>query len=140
MKMELSQQEQETQNTLNGFFQSIGEKDAEAVASFFAEDVDWYIAESKLMPWTGKRTKRSQVLEALHLLFDAHVDGEDQFDIDHLFVDGKEAAVFGKAGRLVKATGKRFSAQVCQRFTIENGLITKFLMLEDTHELEKAFI
>jgi ketosteroid isomerase-like protein len=138
--MELSQQGQETQNILNGFFQSVGQKDPEAVALFFAEDVNFYIAESRYMPWTGKRSKRSEVAEALHLLFDAHEDGEDQFDIDHLFIDGQEAAVFGHAGRKVKATGKKFFAPVCQRFTIKNGLITRFLMLEDAHAIEEAFI
>jgi ketosteroid isomerase-like protein len=59
--------------------------------------------------------------------------------MDHTFIDGKEAAVFGKAGRTVTKTGKKFKEPFCMRFTIENGLITKFLMLEDSHQIEKAF-
>ena len=64
---------------------------------------------------------------------------EDDFEMDHTFIDGKEAAVFGKAGRTVTETGKKFKEPFCMRFTIENGLITKFLMLEDSHQIEKAF-
>ncbi len=59
--------------------------------------------------------------------------------MDHTFIDGTEAAVFGKAGRTVKATGKKFKEPFCMRFTVENGLITRFMMLEDSHRIENAF-
>jgi ketosteroid isomerase-like protein len=75
----------------------------------------------------------------LQLLFDAHVEGEDELTPDHIFIDGYEAAVFGTMSRKVKMTGKRFTTTFCQRFTIKEGKITKFLMLEDTPEIEKAF-
>ena len=138
--MEKLSQQQETQQVLDGYFRNVNEKDAEGVASYFAEEIDWYIFESQLMPWTGRRTKKTEVAPLLRQLFDAHAAGEDQFEIDHLFIDGNEAAVFGMAGRRVKATGKKFSAHFCMRFTIQNGLIIRFLMLEDSHEIEKAFI
>jgi ketosteroid isomerase-like protein len=140
IKMETITQSQQTQNILNAYFQSVGQKDAEGIASFFSEKIDWYIAESDLMPWTGRRSNRSEVVNGLRLLFDAHVDGEEQFELDHIFIDNNQAAVFGIAGRQVKATGKSFSTNFCMRFTIENGLISKFLMLEDTRKIEKAFI
>jgi ketosteroid isomerase-like protein len=124
---------------LNAFYQNIGERNAETAASFFADDIDWYIPKSNVLPWTGKLTKKSEIINTLQLIFDAHVIGEDQIEIDHIFVDGNEAAVFGKASRIAKKTGKRFSTQFCQRFTFSDGKITKFLMLEDTPEIEKAF-
>ena len=137
--MNASSQPQETLAILQGFFQGIAARDPETIASFFAEEMDWYIPESDVLPWTGKRTRKSEIVKALQLLFDAHIDGEDQFETDHMFMDGKEVAVFGKASRLVKKTGKRFTTPFCQRFTIADGKIKKFLMLEDTPEIEKAF-
>lgn len=131
---------EQTAAILNGFFQSVSEKDTEKAGSFFADQVEWYIPKSDLLPWTGALTIKSEVIAALQLLLDSHIDGEEQFELDHLFIDGNEAAVFGKASRVAKKTGKRFTAFICQRFSIENGKITKLLMLEDTREIEKAFV
>jgi ketosteroid isomerase-like protein len=137
--MNSSAENQQTQTILTGFYQGVAAKNATVIASFFTDTVDWHIPESDLLPWTGKLTKNSEIAKALQLIFDAHVDGEDQFEPGHMFIDGSEAAVFGKASRVVKKTGKRFITPFCQRFTIADGKITHFLMLEDTPEIEKAF-
>jgi ketosteroid isomerase-like protein len=137
--MELSNESQETQRVLNGFFQGTAQNDPEAIAKYIADDVDFYIAESPYMPWTGRKTGKGEVLTALKQLTAAHNAAEDVFEMDHTFIDGAEAAVFGKAGRTVKATGKKFNEPFVMRFTIANGLIAKLLMLEDSHQIEKAF-
>ncbi|WP_162996389.1 nuclear transport factor 2 family protein [Mucilaginibacter celer] len=137
--MEAKAQIPSTQEVINGFFQSAAQLDAEAAASFFDEEPDYYIAKSPFMPWTGKRNKRPEVAVALKQLFDAHVPGEESFTIDHLFFDGQEAALFAVASRVVKDTRKKYSAKICMRFTVVDGLITRFLILEDSREIEKAF-
>lgn len=137
--MELHQKSLETQQMLDGFFQGTAQNNPFAIAKYIDENVDFYIAESPYMPWTGKKTGKEEVIKALEKLMDAHAVGEDDFEMDHVFIDGNEAAVFGKAGRRVKATGKKFKESFCMRFSINNGLITKFLMLEDSHQIEKAF-
>ncbi|MDB5022656.1 MAG: nuclear transport factor 2 family protein [Mucilaginibacter sp.] len=137
--MEQSKESQETQQVLSGFFQSTAQNDPEAIAQYLAEDVAFYIAESPFMPWTGKKAGKQEVITALRQLTDAHNTAEDDFEMEHTFIDGTEAAVFGKAGRTVKATGKKFKEFFVMRFTISDGLITRFLMLEDSHEIEKAF-
>jgi ketosteroid isomerase-like protein len=137
--MNSSPEKQDTMTILNGFYQNVGEKNAEGVASFCSDHIDWYIPKSDVLPWTGKLTKKADIIIALNLLFNAHVDGEERFEPGHIFVEENEAAVFGFASRIAKATGKRFTTQFCQRFTIENGKITKFLMLEDTPAIEQAF-
>lgn len=138
--MEQSKETQETQQTINGFFQGTAQNDPEATARYMAEDITFYIAESPYMPWTGKKNGKQEVITALKQLIAAHNVAEDDFEMDHTFIDGKEAAVFGKAGRTVKATGKKFKQPFCMRFTIKNGLITNLLMLEDSHQIEKAFM
>jgi ketosteroid isomerase-like protein len=137
--MQLSKESQETQAVLDGFFQGTMQNAPDVIASYLAEDVDFYIAESPYMPWTGKKNGRNEVIVALRQLINAHNTAEDDFEMDHIFIDGKEAAVFGKAGRTVIETGKKFKEPFCMRFTIENGLITKFLMLENSRQMEKAF-
>ena len=130
----------DTTEVLGGFFQGTSQNDPKAIALYLAEDIDFYIAESPHMPWTGKKKGKQEVIKALEQLIAAHHTDEDDFEMDHTFIDGTEAAVFGKAGRTVKATGKKFKEPFVMRFTIINGLITKLLMLEDSHRIEKAFI
>jgi ketosteroid isomerase-like protein len=138
--MEQSTQSQETQQVLGGFFQGTSNNDPDVIATYLADDIDFYIAESPYMPWTGKKKGKQEVITALKQLIAAHHTAEDDFEMDHTFIDGAEAAVFGKAGRTVKATGKKFKEPFVMRFTITDGLITKLLMLEDSHQIEKAFI
>jgi ketosteroid isomerase-like protein len=140
LKVKKMEQSKETQDVLNGFFQGTAENNPQAIAQYIADHVDFYIAASPYMPWTGTKTGKNEVIQALEQLIAAHKPGEDDFEMDHTFIDGKEAAVLGKAGRTVIATGKKFKAPFCMRFTVENGLITRFLMLEDSHQIEKAFI
>jgi ketosteroid isomerase-like protein len=128
-----------TQAVLNSFYQNAGEKNAEGMVALCADQIDWYIAQSDFLPWTGKQKSKSGIADALTLLFNVHVDSEDQFEPGQIFNDGPEAAVFGFASRVAKATGKRYSIQFSQRFTIIDGKILKFLMLEDTPQVENAF-
>jgi ketosteroid isomerase-like protein len=138
--MEQLTQNEQTQRVLGGFFQGTAENNPEAIANFLADNIDFYIAESPYMPWTGKKNGKQEVITALQQLMAAHHTAEDDFEMDHTFIDGTEAAVFGKAGRTVRATGKKFKEHFVMRFTIKEGLITKLLMLEDSHQIEKAFI
>lgn len=129
----------QTQDVLNLFYKNIDQKDGEAIVSMLTDDIDWYIVRSEKLPWTGRWDKKAEIAKILELLFNAHVDGKDQLEMDHNFIDGNEAAVFGKISRQVSATGKIFMATFCQRFTIKEGKIARFLMLEDTPEILKAF-
>ena len=129
----------QTQDVLNLFYKNIAQKDSDAVISMFTDNIYWYIVRSEKLPWTGRWNKKAEIATALELLFNAHAEGTDQLEMDHNFIDGNEAAVFGKISRQVRATGKIFTATFCQRFTIKEGKITRFLMLEDTPEILKAF-
>ncbi|WBV57828.1 hypothetical protein PFY10_05130 [Chryseobacterium daecheongense] len=138
--MELYRENKETQQVLDGFFGATAKNSPLEVIQYMDENVDFYIAESPHMPWTGMKKGKKAVLKALEQLIDAHDTTKDNFEMNHIFIDGSEAAVFGKAGRTVKGTGKAFKENFCMKFTIHDGLITKFLMLEDSHLIEKAFI
>jgi ketosteroid isomerase-like protein len=137
--MSISELNNQTQEILNSFFQYVSEKNIDGITSMLADNIDWYIVKSEQLPWTGRLTDKSQVGKAMELLFDAHVDETGQLEMDHVFIDGTEAAVFGQISRKVKITGKTFTANFCQRFTVKEGRITRFLMLEDAQEILKAF-
>jgi ketosteroid isomerase-like protein len=129
----------QTRKTVETFFKYFDEKDPEKIASVVAENVDWYIFESKKFPWTGKRTKRSEIPTVFKTLFSYFNEGKDVVKPESFMVDGNEAAVFLVLGREFKSSGKSFSMLVAIHFKVENGLITKFCLYEQTPILEKAF-
>lgn len=137
--METKNINNQSQEVLNQFYEYVSKKNSKAIVDMLAEDVDWYIVKTEEFPWTGRLKAKVEIITALNLLFDAHVDGHDQLTMDHVFIDGYDAAVFGIISRKVKQTGKVFTTTFCQRFTIKRGKITKFLMLEDLPEILKAY-
>ncbi|TDW51681.1 hypothetical protein EV144_101357 [Flavobacterium sp. 270] len=134
-----SDQEINTKQTAEKFFGYITEKNPEKIASMVSENVDWYIFESKYMPWTGHRSKRAEVSELFKTLFGYFIDGSEKLDVHSFMVQGNEVAVFGTIERTVKKTGKHFKMPLAIHLTVENNLISKFSLYEETLIIEKAF-
>ena len=129
----------QTKQVVEVFLDRLANKDIDHIASSFAEHVDWYIFESPKFPWTGRRTKRSEIPEVFKTLFSYFVDGKEKFQLDSLIVDGNDAAIFAELGRQFKNSGKDFTMYIAIHFKVENGFITKFYLYEQTPILEKAY-
>ena len=61
-------QSQETQQVLGGFFQGTSNNDPGAIVKYLSDDIDFYIAESPYMPWTGKKRGKEEVIPFRHLI------------------------------------------------------------------------
>ncbi|RZJ50049.1 MAG: nuclear transport factor 2 family protein [Flavobacterium sp.] len=133
-----SDEEINTKRTAEKFFEYITAKDPEKIASMVSENVDWYIFESKYMPWTGHRTKREEVSKLFTTLFSFFIDGSEKLDVKSFMLQGKEVAVFGTIERTVKKTGKHFKMPLAIHLTVENNLVSKFTIYEETLIIEKA--
>lgn len=134
-----SEDELKTKQTADKFFEYIGAKNPEKIASMVSENVDWYIFESKYMPWTGHRSKREEVAELFKTLFSYFIDGSEKLEAKSFLLRGNEVAVFGTIERTVKKTGKHFKMPLAIHITVENNLINKFSFYEETLIIEKAF-
>ncbi|KQT26149.1 hypothetical protein ASG22_05625 [Chryseobacterium sp. Leaf405] len=132
-------QEIKTKQTVEKFFEYVGSKDPEKISSVVAEKVDWYIFESKYMPWTGHRSKREEISALFRTLFTYFVEGSDKFEAQSFLLRGNQVAVFGMVERTVKKTEKHFKMPFAMHITVENNLITQFSMYEETLIIEKAF-
>ena len=132
-------QEIKTKQTVEKFFEYVGSKDPEKISSVISEKVDWYIFESKYMPWTGHRSKREEISELFKILFSYFVEGSDKFEAQSFLLRGNQVAVFGIVERTVKKNGKHFKMPFAMHITTENNLITQFSMYEETLIIEKAF-
>jgi ketosteroid isomerase-like protein len=133
-----SDQELKTKQTVEKFFEYVGAKDPEKIASMVSENVDWYIFESKYMPWTGHRSKREEVSELFKTLFSYFVDGSEKLEAQSFLLRGNEVAVFGFVERTVKKNGKHFKMPLAIHVTVENNLISKFSLYEETLIIEKV--
>jgi ketosteroid isomerase-like protein len=134
-----SDQELQTKQTVENFFEYVGSKNPDKIASVVSEKVDWYIFESKYMPWTGHRSKREEISQLFKTLFTYFVEGSDKFEAQSFLLRGNQVAVFGMVERTVKKTGKHFKMPFAMHITVENNLITQFTMYEETLIIEKAF-
>ncbi len=136
---EYSKEEINTKQTADQFFGYITAKDPEKIASMVSENVDWYIFESKYMPWTGHRSKREEVATLFKTLFSYFIDGSEKLEVKSFLLQGNEVAVFGTIERTVKKTGKHFKMPLAIHLKVENNLVSKFTIYEETLIIEKAF-
>jgi ketosteroid isomerase-like protein len=134
-----SDEEVKTKQTVDKFFEYVQAKNPDKISSVVSENVDWYIFESKYMPWTGHRSKRAEVSELFRTLFSYFVEGSDRFEAHSFLLRGNQVAVFGIVQRTVKKTGKGFKMPFAMHITVENNLISKFSLYEETLIIEKAF-
>ena len=135
---QLTEEEIKTKETVEKFFGFIDAKDPDKIASMVSEKVDWYIFESKYMPWTGHRSKREEVSKLFTTLFSYFVDGSEKLEAQSFLLRGNEVAVFGFVERTVKKNGKHFKMPLAIHLTVENNLISKFSLYEETLIIEKV--
>lgn len=133
-----SDQETNTRQTAEKFFGYIEAKNPEKIASMVSENVDWYIFESNYMPWTGHRHKREEIAALFKTLFSYFIDGSEKLEAKSFMIQGNEVAVFGTIERTVKKTGKHFKMPLAIHLTVENNLISKLSLYEETLIIEKA--
>lgn len=134
-----SEDELKTKQTADKFFEYIRAKNPEKIASMVSENVDWYIFKSKYMPWTGHRSKREEIAALFKTLFSYFIDGSEKLETQSFLLHSNEVAVFGTIERTVKKTGKHFKMPLAIHITVENNLISKFSLYEETLIIEKAF-
>jgi ketosteroid isomerase-like protein len=133
-----SDEEVKTKQTVDKFFEYVQAKNPDKISSMVSENVDWYIFESKYMPWTGHRSKREEISELFQTLFSYFVDGSEKLEAQSFLLRGNEVAVFGFVERTVKKNGKHFRMPLAMHITVENNLISKFSLYEETLIIEKA--
>jgi ketosteroid isomerase-like protein len=104
----------------------------------FADQVDWNIpGATDVVPWIGRHSTREGVRE----FFDELTKGviADRFDIERTFVDGGHAVSAGRLRSTIRSTGKVIESPFTIQFEVnDDGLITKYLLLEDSWHIADA--
>lgn len=132
-----------TRAVVEEFLRRTGQGDPDHVAQLYAPKVDWRVSwpveAHPAVPWIRPRSTRADVADH-YRTFPRHcVPAEGRVSLDDILVDGADAVLFGTSSQQVAATGKRFTMTFALRLTVENGLITRHHMYEDSLAVEKAF-
>ncbi|WP_433174706.1 nuclear transport factor 2 family protein [Actinoallomurus sp. CA-150999] len=116
--------------------------DPEHVAEIFAEKVDWRLdwpAEGHpAVPWIRPRSSRADVADHFRTIQDFHVPQEQGSAAEEIVVDGPDAVILGEIRQTVKATGEPYTALCAVRLTVEDGLITRYHVYEDSLTVAEA--
>lgn len=132
-----------TRAVVEEFLRRTGQGDPDHVAQLYAPKTDWRVSwpveTHPAVPWIRPRSTRADVADRYHT-FPRHCDpAEGRVSLDDMLVDGSDAVLFGTSSQQVVATGKRFTMTFALRLTVEDGLITRHHMYEDSLAVEEAF-
>ncbi|MFI6288802.1 nuclear transport factor 2 family protein [Streptomyces sp. NPDC051018] len=127
-----------TRATVEELLARLQEGSPERVADLFAEKVDWHIAENPAVPWIRPRSARADVAAHFRELAEGQVPVPEGCSVDAVVVDGEDAMISGWLMGTVTTTGKVFRSPFVMWVTVRGGLITRYLIVEDSLAIAAA--
>lgn len=127
-----------TRAVVEDYLRRAAKGDPERIAAIYAEKVDWMVAENPQVPWIRSRSTRTDVAGHWVDLASYTVPDQGAFSIDAIVVEGSEAVVMGHLSGTVRATGKTFSGPFALRLSVDDGLITRHHIYENSLSVAAA--
>ncbi len=126
-----------TRGVVTRFYEHFLAGEVAEAAALFADPVDWHIPGNEaLAPWLGRRTRRSEI-EPFFRLLGGSIDPV-RAELQHVLVEGETAIATGEFASRMLATGKIFESIFFAHFTVRDGLIVRYRLLEDSYGLTVA--
>lgn len=125
-------------DTIEEFFRRTGSTaSVEEIAELVSEDVDWFVAgDLSVVPWIGQKIGKAGAAE-----FYSQIRSEitsERFELKDILSQGKRVVAIGELASRVNKTGKLIESEFVFDFIVENGLITRFRMFEDSFAVAQA--
>ncbi|WP_393053619.1 nuclear transport factor 2 family protein [Streptomyces sp. LN549] len=112
--------------------------DTERIVAFFADEVDWLLAENPVVPWIRPRSTAAECA-AQSAELAAHTVPEDaRASVDTFLVDGADAVLMGHLSGTVRSTGKSFEGPFALHLTVEDGRVTRHHLYENSLSIAGA--
>ncbi|MEV0150763.1 MULTISPECIES: nuclear transport factor 2 family protein [unclassified Nonomuraea] len=116
--------------------------DHDGAAELFAEEIDWQLDWPEeghpAVPWIRRRTGRSDVAGHFRMLAEYHVPELNGTSVTRILVDGPDAVVLGHIRQTVRANGRAYTSAFALHLTVEDGLITRYHIYEDSLAVARA--
>ncbi|MFF5264968.1 nuclear transport factor 2 family protein [Actinomadura viridis] len=114
----------------------------EDAGALFAEKVDWRLDWPEeghpAVPWIRPRGTREEAAAHFRELRAHHVPEKDASQVHGILVDGPDAVVLATIAQTVRATGREYTAHCALHLTVENGVITRYHVYEDSLSVATA--
>ncbi|MEU0073995.1 nuclear transport factor 2 family protein [Streptomyces sp. NPDC006332] len=134
-----------TRTVVQDLLLRIGEGDPERIAELYAERADWKLNwpegehGSAETPWIRHRATRADAAAHYRELAAHHLPGQAGTEIERVLVDGSDAVVLGEIRQTAAATGRLYRARFALHLTVEDGLIVRHHVYEDSLAVARAF-
>jgi len=134
-----------TRTVVEELLRRIGEGDPERIAEMYAERSDWKLDWPETehgraaTPWICHRSTRADAAAHYRELAEHHVPGQAATEIERILVDGDDAVVLGEIRQTARSTGRAYRARFALHLTVEDGLVTRHHIYEDSLAVAQAF-
>jgi ketosteroid isomerase-like protein len=134
-----------TRAVIEELLRRIGAGDPERIAELYADQGDWKLNWPQdehgrpATPWIRPRSSRADAAAHYRELAAHHLPDQAATEIERILVDGADAVVFGEIRQTARATGRPYRARFALHLTVEDGLIVRHHVYEDSLAVARAF-
>lgn len=135
----------QTRQVVQELLGRMGAGDPDRIAELYADGADWRLdwpeAEHgrAATPWIRHRSSRADAAAHYRELGEHHVPEEAGTEIERILVDGNDAVVTGEIRQTARSTGRAYRSRFALHLTVENGLVTRHHVYEDSLAVAQAF-
>lgn len=130
---------EKTQNIIRQFLKLLTERNLDDLVELFADDIDWNIpGDLEKAAWLGKRKGKNSVREFYEILW-SNTEPLSA-EIERFLFEENYAVIIGNFETKMLQTGKIVRSFFCIQMTLENGLISKYRLFEDSFAVSQALI
>ncbi|WP_030216125.1 nuclear transport factor 2 family protein [Streptomyces sp. NRRL WC-3626] len=135
----------DTRTVIEELLRRIGEGDPERIAELYAEQGDWKLdwpeAEHgrAATPWIRHRSTRADAAAHYRELAEHHLPEHVATEVERVLIDGDDAVVLGEIRQTARSTGRAYRARFALHLTVEDGLVTRHHVYEDSLAVARAF-
>lgn len=133
-----------TRSVVEDLLRRIGTGDPEHIAALYADQGDWRLdwpeAEHgrPATPWIRHRSTRADAAAHYRELAEHHLPQQADTEVERILVDGNDAVVLGEIRQTARSTGRAYRARFALHLTVENGLVTRHHVYEDSLAVAQA--
>lgn len=134
-----------TRTVVEELLRRIGAGDPDATAALYDQISDWKLNwpehehNRTATPWIRPRATRTDAAEHFAEIARHHVPEQAGTVIERILVDGPDAVVLGEIRQTARRTGRAYRSRFALHLTVENGLITRHHVYEDSLAVAQAF-
>ncbi|WP_331748250.1 nuclear transport factor 2 family protein (plasmid) [Streptomyces sp. NBC_00984] len=134
-----------TRTMVEELLRRISEGDPERIAELYAEQGDWKLNWPETehgrtaTPWIRHRSTRADAAAHYRELAEHHLPEHVATEVERILIDGNDAVVLGEIRQTARPTGRAYRARFSLHLTIEDGLVTRHHVYEDSLAVAQAF-